>query len=188
MRKPPIYLLFLPLLLAACASKPDPLIQSAERALEQSRSAEAQTYAPESYQEAVDALEAARREIAEQDQRFAFRRDYGRAEELLQRTVSLAEQTSVQAEAGKEEARRNAEANRRSAEQLLEQAREALERAPRGKGARLDLQVLNRDLSQAQSSYESGVREYEGGQYQSALERFQQAIRMAEAVLGHLPS
>jgi tetratricopeptide (TPR) repeat protein len=188
MRKPPIYLFFAPLLLAACASKPDPLIQSAEQALEQSRSVEAHIYAPEAYQEAADALEAARREIAEQDERFAFRRNYSQAEELLERTVGLAEQAAAQAETGREEARRNAEANRQSAEEMIAQARTALEGAPTGKGARLDLQVLNRDLAEAESAYQSGLRDWEGGQYQSALENFQRASRMAETVLSHLPS
>jgi len=105
----------------AC-SPPEEELTSARASLEEAREAGAETYAPQAWQQAQEALQAAEAEIeAQAEKSFASRR-YQQSRELLQGAEEVAGQAVLAAEQGLEQARREAE-------QALEAARSALESA-----------------------------------------------------------
>jgi hypothetical protein len=179
--------LLLVLMAAACASKPETELQAAEEAVKSAKSAGADVYASQSYQEALDALEKARKEIAAQESKWAFARDYSEALQMLNTVVTEAQEASAEAADRKVEVKGQAEPVREEAQEAIGQARKALESAPTGKGSRADLQALKRDLQKADSTYGRAVDALDAGDYLSALNGFQDAKAQAQKVVSYLP-
>ena len=88
-------------------------------------------------------------ELAAQQERFALRRSYQRADELATAYHEASERASSAAQAGREQARADATALIEESKLLLEEVRGMLAAAPVGKGTRADLAVMNADLDQA---------------------------------------
>jgi hypothetical protein len=179
----PILLL---VLASGCASAPDDQVASAQAALDRARQAEAETYAPEQFDEAVQALDNAKGEIRAQDEEWFFSRDYAQAESLLQRAENGAEQASQQAPAAKQQAKEIAERALAEARDAIETARQELSMAPRGKGATADLEAFERDLAQAESSLDRAQQELQAEAYFDALSKLQSvkadALSVAEEI------
>jgi chromosome segregation ATPase len=98
------------LLAVACARVPSTELAAAEHALNAARNADAAIYAPAEWQEAQDAMAAAKEEIAAQELRLAPMRSYGKAIEMLAMTGSLAGTAESVGIAGRDKARQEAEA------------------------------------------------------------------------------
>ena len=83
------------LLSAACGKAPTEKMTAAEKAVNDARTAGAPKYAPEDFAKLESTLTSAKNEIAEQDAKFGFLRDYEKAEQVL--TTAQTEATRVSA-------------------------------------------------------------------------------------------
>ena len=87
------------LLIAGCAQPPADQLNAADQAVKDAQQSGAATYVANDYAK-VEGLQAAmKKEVADQDAKFALLRDYGKAEQLAATTKAEAER--VKTEAGK---------------------------------------------------------------------------------------
>ncbi len=168
-------------------SPPEAEIGAAEAALQSAQTAGADVYSKEGFDEATQALEAARREIAAQQEKFSFNQDYSEALRLLETAKSEAEEAAAGVADAKQQVRNQAESAAQEAEQALEEATQALRRAPRGKGTRADIAALTQDLENAKSTQQQAQSELANDDLLSALAHFQQAKSQAESVTSNIP-
>lgn len=110
------------LLAAGCSQAPDAKLSEAEKAVLDAKLAGAQAYLAEDFAKLEGALTTAKKEMEEQNTKFALFRDYGKTEQLLE---------SVKAEAPKlieATAKKKAEA-KDAALKAFEEAKEAVKKA-----------------------------------------------------------
>ena len=134
---------------AACSQPPRETITAAEQAEEAAVTAGAEEYASAAMSAVAQAKAALQAEITVQQQRWAIRRSYGRAEELAVGYRQAAERAASAAGVGREEARSDATTLIEESTVLLEEVRGMLASAPRGKGTSADLAALSVDLDGA---------------------------------------
>ncbi|RPI23181.1 MAG: DUF4398 domain-containing protein [Acidobacteria bacterium] len=170
------------LLLAGCASKPDQEITASQTALEAARTAEADIYSAETYQAAADAMKSAEAEIAAQDQKSSFSRNYDKAKELLGQAKTQADSAAASAVTNKEKAKTDAETAQQDAQTALDAAKAALASAPKGKGTKADLDALQGDLTAAETSFGEAKSSLDGGKFLDALNQFRAVKEKADAV------
>jgi hypothetical protein len=170
------------LLLAGCASKPDQEIAAAQKALEAARTAEADIYSAEAYQGASDTLKAAEAEIAVQDQKSSFSRNYDKAKEFLTQAKTQADTAASTAATNKEQVKTEAQTAQTEAQAALDAAKEALAKAPKGKGTKADLDALQGDLTAAETSLNEAKASFDGGKFMDARNQFQAVKEKADAV------
>lgn len=137
--------LMLLLPLAACAP-PEEEIQTAETALDDAQAAGAQTYAPETWNEAQQTLEAAKTEIEVQQAKNFITRSYQDARELLaqaEEQASAAVNAAAEEKARvREEARSAIDMARQSLTDVRDQLDELAECPRQPKGFTKDLELL----------------------------------------------
>ena len=93
------------LMLTACAKPPTEQIEAAEKAIKEAQASGASTYVPDEYAKIEGTLAALKKEVADQDGKFAFFRDYGKVEQLAVTAKSEAERLKTEATKKKEEAK-----------------------------------------------------------------------------------
>jgi hypothetical protein len=181
-----LVLVLAPFYLIGCASPPEEQLAAAETALDEARQAEADVYSSEQYQEAQEDLQAAQAAIEAENEKSSFSRDYAQAESLLEQALNKAQQARDSAPVQKQQARTDAESAQFEAENAIENARQELDNAPRGKGARADLEALNRDLLQAEASLEVALQDFQAENSLESLNEFntakERALRISEEV------
>jgi hypothetical protein len=160
---------------AGCASPPQAEIDASTQAIEAASQAQAQEYAPESFQKAQEAKAALDAELTAQNQSFAPLRQYSKATELAATATAAAQQAAQDAAAARQAARDEATRLVNEATMALQDARTVLAGAPAGKGGTADLATMQADLSTA----ETALQEASGS---LASERFGEAKAKAEAV------
>ena len=155
-----VWLVFVALALMAvfigCAQAPEEALKASEAAMQTAQLAEAEQYAPQTYGEAMDSLNAAKAEIKTQDGKFSLFRDYDRAELLLAASQRLAQQSQTDAAAAKERVRVEDSTLVASIQVLLADTKKAFDSAPKGKGTRADLELIKAELTAADTSGISG--------------------------------
>lgn len=172
-----------PLLLLAvgCAKAPTEKLAAADKAVSDAQAAGAPTYVAEDFAKLEGMLNNAKKEIAEQDARLAFVRDYEKAEGLL---------TSVQADAGrvtadagkkKEEAKAAAVQAQQAAQEAVKTTQGLVAKAPVGKdraaleAIKADAKGLATSLSEVQTAIDAG--DYLGAQAKAkAIQEKSQAV------------
>ncbi len=182
MRKTFVCVIGTTLLLAGCAQAPTEQLTATEQAIQQARTMEAETYAANHYQEAFDAINAARAEITAQDEAWFFSRDYGKAVELLTQAEQAADTAETTAQTNKEQARMEAEAALAQAESALAAAEQALQNAPAGKGTRAEIEALRADLAAAVTSLTEARQSFESSHYFEANTRLSAVIAKAQSI------
>ncbi len=170
------------LLLAGCASKPDQEIAAAQKALEAARTAEADIYSAQAYQAASDALKSAEAEVAAQDQKSSFSRNYDKAKELLTQAKTQADTAASTAGANKEQVKSEAQTAQTEAQAALDAAKEALAKAPKGKGTKADLDALQGDITAAETSLTEAKASFDGGKFMDARNQFKAVKEKVDAV------
>jgi hypothetical protein len=149
-------------LAAGCAKAPAEKLSSAEEAVDQAKTAGAPTYMAEDFAKLQSMLTAAKNEIAEQDGKFGFLRDYEKSEQLL--TALQADATRVAVEAGKkkDEAKASAAQAQQAAQESVKKAQDLVAMAPAGKDRaalqeiRTDVDGLAASVSEVQSAMDAG--------------------------------
>jgi len=146
------------LLVSGCARPPAEQIEAAERAVKEAQQGGAATYAAEEYAKLEGNLAALKKEVADQDAKFALFRDYGKAEQLAASAKAEGERVKTEAATKKEEAKAAALQAQQVAQEAVRSTLDLVAKAPVGKdraalGAiKAEAEALNALLSQVQTA------------------------------------
>jgi hypothetical protein len=181
-----IFAIFALMVFIGCAKAPEQEMQNANTAIEAARTAEAEDYAPDAFQVAMDTLNAANAAKTEADGKFALFRSYGKAKELFVRAEALANEAATQAEAEKERVKEEVTGSLIQAKAVLDSADMALKKAPKSKGSKADIELIKNDLAAAQSSFDEGQNDFDAGKYKAAQAKVEAAMQKARAVIDEI--
>jgi hypothetical protein len=173
-------------MVSGCGKAPQDEMNVTEDALSNAQAAEAQAYAPASYQQALDSLNAAKVEIQNQDSKFALFRGYGRSEELLAASKSLAEKAVADAQAAKEQVRLEDSVLMIRVDSLFTAARAALRAAPTGKGTKADIELIKSDLASVQQTYATVAADYNAGKYLVVKSKLEAASTQLNRIIAEI--
>ena len=173
-------------LFAGCAEVPTNEIQAAQQAVDQAQLAEAATYAPDALQAVEDAQARLDAELEAQEERFALTRSYETATTLANELREAAEQAETAAVEGRNNAREEAATLMAEVRTTLDEVRTLLAEAPRGKGAELDLAMLQSDVSQIESSLAETESAFTEERYIESMTMAQAALSSASEVRTHI--
>ncbi|MEW5794969.1 MAG: hypothetical protein AB1772_01285 [Candidatus Zixiibacteriota bacterium] len=174
------------LLVTGCAKAPQEELKASEDAMANAQLAEAQDYAPASYQQAMDSLNAAKVEIQNQDSKFALFRGYGRAKELLAAAQRLSDQAVTDAQAAKEQVRLEDSTLIAQIDGLFVTAKDALAKAPKGKGTKADLELIASDLAAVEQAHAAALADYNAGKYLAAKPKFEAAVSQLNRIISDI--
>ena len=175
------------MLAVACAKAPTEKVTAAEKAINDARTAGAPKYAPEEFAKLESALTNAKNEVAEQDAKFGFLRDYEKAEQVL--TTAHTEATRVSAETAKrkEEAKATAMQAQQAAQAAVTTAQELVAKAPVGKdGAALE--AIKADIDGLATSLPDIQKTLDAEDYQAARVKAKAVQDKSQAVSAELES
>jgi hypothetical protein len=167
---------------AGCTDPPTEQIQEAEKALKDARESGGSTYSPDEYAKLEGTLDALRKEVSEQDGKFALFRDYGKAQQLSVSAKADSERIKVGTAQKKEESRAAAMQVQQVAEEAVKAAQELAGKAPVGKdraaveAIKNDIEGLKSLLKQVQDSIDK--EDYPAAQTQAkAINEMSQGVQ-----------
>lgn len=178
--------LFALLVFIGCAKPPEQEIQKANSSIEAARAAEAEEYVPESFQVAMDTLNAANAAKQEADGKFALFRSYSKAKALYVSADALAAKAAQDAAAEKERVKQEVAGLMTQAKAVLDSATAALAKAPKGKGSKADIELIKNDLAAAQASFDDANNDFNAGKYKVAKTKVEAAMQKAQAVIDEI--
>ena len=172
---------------AACAKAPTEKVTAAEKAVNDARATGAPKYAPEEFAKLESALTNAKSEVAEQDAKFGFLRDYEKAEQGL--TVAQTEAARVSAETAKrkEEAKTGAVQAQQAAQVAVTTAQQLVAKAPVGKD-RAALEGIKADIDGLATSLPDIQKTLDAEDYQAAQVKAKAVQDKSQAVSAELES
>ena len=138
-------------MLSGCAKPPAEQIDAAEKALKDAQISGAATYSAQEYAKLEASLAAMKKEVADQDGKFALLRDYGKAEQLAASAKADAERVKAEAVKKKEEAKAGALQAQQVAQEAVKAAVELVAGAPVGKD-RAALEAIKNDVEALKAS------------------------------------
>lgn len=150
------------LVLAACAKPPTEQIDTAEKAIKDAQQSGASAYTPQDYAKLEGLLANVKKEVADQDAKFALLRDYGKAEQLAASTKAEAERVKGEATKKKEEAKTAALQTQQVAQEAVKATQELVAKAPVGKdraaleAIKADAEGLTKSLGEVQAAIDGG--------------------------------
>lgn len=169
-------------MLAACAQPPTADIDAANSSLDQARTAQAETYAPEAWTAANDAKTSLEAELNAQQGKMAALRSYDKAKSLASDMKSAADRAKQDAATGKDKAKTDADTLMTQAREERDRAKTALSSAPKGKGTEADLASLKSDEQGIDDTLADMQRAYDSGDYIGAKNKAQAAISSAQQI------
>lgn len=175
------------LLSAACAKAPTEKVTAAEKAVNDARMAGAPKYAPEEFAKLESALTSAKNEVAEQDAKFGFLRDYEKAEQVLTATQTEATRVSAETAKRKEEAKATAVQAQQAADAAVKAAQGLVARAPVGKD-RAALEAIKADIDGLATSLPDIQKTIDAEDYQAAQAKAKAVQDKSQAVSAELES
>jgi hypothetical protein len=171
---------------AGCSKPPTMEMDAAKQKLEQARSAQADQYAPADWQAAQDAMNAADQEIAAQNAKMALMRNYKQAKTLVTAADEAAGKAQTAAAEGKERMRGEAETLITQATAAIDSASALMKKAPKGKETKADLDLIQGDITAAQSSLEEAKMAMTQTDYIQAKAKAQAVLDKANQVSGEI--
>ncbi len=156
------------LLVTACANPPREKLEAAEKAVKEAQESGAATYMAEDFAKLEGMLASAKKEVADQEAKFVFLRDYGKAEQLADTAKAEAARVKTEAEKKKEEAKQTALQMQQVAQESVKATQELVAQAPAGKdraaleSIKADAQGLSASLDEVQKALDAG--DYLGAQ------------------------
>lgn len=175
------------LLSAACAKAPTEKVTAAEKAVNDARTAGAPKYAPEEFAKLESALTNAKNEVAEQDAKFGFLRDYEKAEQSLAATQTEATRVSAETAKRKEEAKAAAVQAQQAAQSAVTTAQDLVSKAPLGKD-RAALEAIKADIDGLATSLPDIQKTIDAEDYQAAQAKAKAVQDKSQAVSAELES
>jgi soluble cytochrome b562 len=134
------------LILTGCARPPMVELNTAQKAMEDAHSAQADKYAVEEFGAAQRTLTDARTEITNQDKNFVLTRNYTTATNLLKDAATKAQTAQAAAKENKEKAKTEVEALMQETTAALEAAKADFDKAPKSRSTKAELDTLKADL------------------------------------------
>lgn len=177
-----VTLLALPLFIG-CSKAPETEMQNAQSAMQAAKTAEAEQYAPDAYQMAMDTLNAANAAKQEQDGKFSLFRSYGKSKELFLSAQALSDRAATAAAAEKARVKAEVETLMADTQTLLDNAAKALASAPKGKGSKADIELLKNDLAAANTAFEQAKADMAAEKYLAAKAKFDTVKTKAQGVI-----
>ena len=169
------------LLVTGCAKPPTEQIEAAEKAVKEAQQSGAATYNAEEYAKLEGTLAALKKEVGDQDGKFALFRDYGKAEQLAASATADGERVKTEAVKKKEEAKTAALQAQQVAQEAVNATLDLVARAPVGKdraaleAIKNDAEALKGLLNQVQSALDK--EDYPAAQTQAkAIHEKSQAV------------
>lgn len=172
-----VLMLMLAFVFVSCSKAPETEITNAVTSIEQARTVEAEQYAVESYQKAIDAMNQARIAKEEQDAKFALLRDYDKVKEMYVSAQKLAEQAKSEAEAEKEGMKMEVESLMVSVQSAIEAANSALLAAPVAKGSRVETEVYRSMIDSIREAYDNTKLDVESGKFITAKTKLEALLK-----------
>jgi hypothetical protein len=166
-----------------CAKAPEAEMQKATTAMDAAKTAEAETYAPDAYRTASDTLNAAMAAKQEADGKFALFRSYSKAKALYVSAEALANTAVATAAAEKEKVKAEVTQKLNDVKMVIDSATVALKKAPRGKGDKADIAMLENGLAGANATYTDAQNDFNAGKYMVARTKLDQAAGQAQDVM-----
>jgi len=139
------------LLVIGCAKAPTEQIDAAEKAVKDAQRNGAASYTADEYAKLEGTLAAIKKEVAEQEGKFALIRDYGKAEQLAASAKADGERLSVDAAKKKEEAKAAAHQAQQVAQEAVKSTLDLVAKAPVGKD-RAALEAIKNDAEALKAS------------------------------------
>jgi len=139
------------ILLAGCAKPPAEQIDAAEKAVKEAQMSGAATYTAQEYAKLEASLTAMKKEVTDQDGKFALFRDYGKAEQLATSAKADGERVKADAVKKKEEAKAGALQAQQVAKEAVKSAVDLVASAPVGKD-RAALEAIKNDVEALKAS------------------------------------
>jgi len=152
-------------LITGCSDAPTTEYEASKVSLENARLAEAEQYAPEAFKEASDSLNSALVEINKQDGKFSLLRSYDNAKQIITVAQQLAEKAQNDAANEKEATRLADSVMIAEIEMLIGETSKMIATAPKGKGSRVDLKVMQADLDAASGALTITKEDFQKGNY-----------------------
>ncbi len=138
-------------LLAGCAKPPTEQIEAADKAVRDAQQSGAATYSAQDFAKLEASLAAMKKEVADQDAKFALLRDYGKVEQLASSAKAEGERVKGDTEKRKEEAKAGALQARQVAQEAVKVAEDLVASAPVGKD-RAALEAIKNDVEALKAS------------------------------------
>ena len=139
------------LLVTGCAKPPAEQIEAAEKAVKEAQQSGAATYSAQEYAKLEGTLAALKKEVGDQDGKFALLRDYGKAEQLAASAKADGERVKIEAAKKKEEAKIAALQAQQVAQDAVKSTLDLVAKAPVGKD-RAALEAIKNDAEALKSS------------------------------------
>jgi hypothetical protein len=174
------------LVFIGCAKPPEAEIQKATSAIDNAKMAEAETYAPASYQVAADTMNAASAAKTEADGKFALFRSYSKAKALYVSAEALAQTAAADAATEKEKVRVEVDARIKEVQALIDTVTLALKKAPRGKGNKADIALLEAALAGVNTTFTEAQNDFAAGKYMVAKERLNTVVSQTNDVMNQI--
>lgn len=166
-----------------CSKAPEAERDASQTALQTAQTAEAEQYASQTYQMALDTLNAAKAEQQKQDGKFSAFRSYGTARQMYASAQALADRAADEAKTAKEQVRVETMSLMNKADSALARAQAALDSAPKGKGSKADIAMIKADLGAIQQAYKEAADEFASGDYLTAKTRLEVVISKADSLV-----
>jgi hypothetical protein len=154
-------------LMVGCAQAPTDKLATTESAVNDARAAGAPNYMAEDFAKVEGMLTNAKNEMAEQDSKFGFLRDYGRAEELLTSARTEAGRVAAETAKKKEEAKQAALQTQQAAQESVKTTQGLVAKAPVGKD-RAAVEAIKADANGLTASLAEVQTAIDAGDYQAA--------------------
>lgn len=139
------------ILVSGCAQPPVDQINAAEQAVKDAQQSGAATYVANDYAKIEGLMAALKKEVADQDGKFALLRDYGKAEQLAATTKTEAERVKADASKKMEEAKSAATQAQQAAQEVVKSTLDLVAKAPAGKD-RAALESIKTDAEALKAS------------------------------------
>ncbi|HJT22517.1 MAG TPA: hypothetical protein VJ746_18745 [Nitrospira sp.] len=139
------------LMIAGCAQPPAEQMSAAEQAVKDAQQSGAATYVPDEYAKLEGTLSAMKKEVADQEAKFALFRDYGKVEQLAATAKAEADRVKGEAVKKMDEAKSAAVQAHRDAQEAVKKAMDLVAKAPTGKD-RAALESIKTDAEALKAS------------------------------------
>jgi len=166
-----------------CAKPPTEQIEAAEKAVADAQQSGASTYVAEEYAKIEGTLVALKKEVADQDAKFALLRDYGKAEQLAVAAKADAERVKAEAEKKRDEAKAVALQAQHDAQESVKVTLDLVAKAPTGKD-RAALEAIKADAEALKASLNQVQMAIDNADYQAAQKQAE-AIREKSTAVSH---
>jgi hypothetical protein len=173
-------------LIVGCSKPPEAEMAKAQASMQAAQTAEAETYVPDSWRAANDTLNAANAAKQEQDSKFALFRSYGKAKDMFVKADEMFTNAASEAATEKEKVKQQVQMQLTDAKAVLDSAAVALKKAPRGKGSKADIALIQTDLDAANTMYTDAENDFNSGKYMIAKGKVEAVVLKAHSVMDEI--